>query len=123
VIFNLAWELFIPIIMLTFGIVFRKKGPKKINGIFGYRTEMSMKNRETWDFAHVYCARIWTMIGLLLFFPSALAGLATARLEGGVKGVILIIIVTMQILILILSVFVVERVLKLNFDQDGNRRI
>jgi uncharacterized membrane protein len=123
VILDLTFELLVPIIILTFGIIFRKKGPKKMNGIFGYRTEMSLKNRATWDFANAFCARIWRIIGLLLLFPSVVAGSVSIRLGAGARVIIMLIIVTMQIIILILSVFVVEKVLKMNFDQDGNKRI
>ena len=29
--------------------IFMKKAPKEINSVFGYRTSMSMKNKDTWD--------------------------------------------------------------------------
>ena len=50
--FMLAMGLLLPAIMILFGAVFTKAAPKKINYIFGYRTVMSMKNRDTWEFAH-----------------------------------------------------------------------
>ena len=45
--FMLAMGLLFPAIMILFGAVFTKAAPKRINYIFGYRTELSMKNRDT----------------------------------------------------------------------------
>ena len=50
-IFMLIMNLLIPFTMIGFGRHFMRKAPQKINGIYGYRTTMSMKNRETWEFA------------------------------------------------------------------------
>ena len=35
------------------GKIFYEKSPGQISGEFGYRTSMSMKNRNTWEFAGV----------------------------------------------------------------------
>lgn len=43
-----------------------KKAPKEINAVFGYRTTMSMKNKDTWEFAHKYCDRIWYVCGCIM---------------------------------------------------------
>ena len=51
-IFMLITDLLIPVIMTVFGWYFIKQAPKNINYLFGYRTEMSMKNEDTWKFAH-----------------------------------------------------------------------
>ena len=48
----LGFNLLIPAILLSAGKLFLKKAPKDINWIFGYRTTMSMKNEDTWAFAH-----------------------------------------------------------------------
>ena len=45
-------DLMIPLIMIVFGKVFLKNPPKEINLIYGYRTGRSMKNKDTWNFAH-----------------------------------------------------------------------
>ena len=47
-IFMLVMDLLIPVTMVFIGKRFQKKPPKEINGIYGYRTAMSMKNKETW---------------------------------------------------------------------------
>ncbi len=72
-IFMLVSDLLIPLTIIGFGKYFIKNAPKEINGIFGYRTAMSMKNRDTWEFAHYYCGKIWFFSGLIMFFLSFIA--------------------------------------------------
>ena len=57
--------LILPLTMIGFGKYFIKKAPKEINRLFGYRTSMSMKNRDTWEFAHRYCGKIWYTCGMV----------------------------------------------------------
>ena len=58
-IFMFAVNLLIPLVMVIFGAIFIKTAPKKINFLFGYRTERSMKNEDTWKFAHTYLGKLW----------------------------------------------------------------
>ncbi len=46
--------------------------PKKINGIYGYRTARSMKSQENWDIAQRYSSRLMLKQGLGIL---AIAGL------------------------------------------------
>ena len=55
----LGFNLLIPAIMLGAGKLFTKNTPKDINWIFGYRTTMSMKNEDTWSFAHKIAGAFW----------------------------------------------------------------
>ena len=65
-IFMLVMILLIPITMIGFGKLFLKQAPGEINAVFGYRTTMSMKNKDTWEFAHNYCGKLWYRCGLFL---------------------------------------------------------
>ena len=58
-IFMLCIDLLTPLLMVGFGKYFFKHTSKDINEIFGYRTAMSMKNKDTWVFAHTYCGKLW----------------------------------------------------------------
>ena len=40
-------NLLVPLLMVIFGRIMYKHAPKSINGIYGYRTSMSMKNEDT----------------------------------------------------------------------------
>lgn len=65
-IYMLIMDLLIPFTMIGFGRSFMKNAPKKINNVFGYRTPNSMKNEDTWIFAHKYCGKLWYVCGLAL---------------------------------------------------------
>ena len=57
----LICDLIIPIVMIIGGRMMWKHCPKHINGIVGYRTTRSMKNMDTWKFAHDYCGKLWLL--------------------------------------------------------------
>ncbi len=44
------------IILLIVGLLMSKFPPKKINGIYGYRTKKSIKSEEAWDFSQKFGA-------------------------------------------------------------------
>ena len=50
------------------GIMLLKFPPKKINGLYGYRTISSMKSQKRWNFAQIYSAREMIKLGFLLAF-------------------------------------------------------
>ncbi len=54
------------LIFCVVGLVMYKFPPKKINGIYGYRTASSMKNQVRWDFAQIYASKQMIKYGLLL---------------------------------------------------------
>ena len=62
-----------PLIFLVVGIVFWMCPPKKINGLYGYRTTRSRKSQEAWDFAQRYSAKLMTMFGLAALVLAAVA--------------------------------------------------
>ena len=45
--------------------LFYKFPPKKINTLYGYRTNRSMKNKEVWDFANTYSTKLLLNFSLL----------------------------------------------------------
>ncbi|MDD3796169.1 MAG: SdpI family protein [Lachnospiraceae bacterium] len=91
-IFMVIMDLLIPCTMIGFGRYFLKKAPKNINNVFGYRTSMSMKNENTWLFAHKYCGKIWYICGLILLPISIVAMILvigkTDDVVGSVGGVL-----------------------------------
>ena len=114
--------LVIPLTMMIFGRHFMHNPPKDINGSYGYRTSMSMKSRETWDFAHRYFGRLWFILGLMLLPLSAAAMLFLLGESVKAIGNSSLIIMAFQLLFLIIPIFPTERALKKNFDQFGFRR-
>jgi uncharacterized membrane protein len=121
-IFIVICNLIIPAIMLFFGVKFRKHGPKNINGIYGYRTSMSMKNKETWEFAHQYCGVLWIKLGFIMLILSIIVSALAIECSDEIQGIVDGTLVTIQTITLIASIFPVEKALKKNFDENGNRR-
>lgn len=54
------------IIYLIAGLIQLKYPPKKINSLYGYRTKLSMKSKEAWDFAQKYSANKFAQVGLAM---------------------------------------------------------
>lgn len=111
----------IPLLMLIFGWIFKKHPPKNINSLYGYRTSMSTKNIETWNFAHAYCGMLWWRIGLAMFLSTAAAMLPLIGKTMDEIGSWSSLIMIIQCAALIVSIFPVERALRKNFDKTGKR--
>lgn len=121
-IFMLIMDLLMPLTMIIFGSYFMKKAPKEINVVFGYRTSMSMKNKDTWEFAHKYCGKIWYVFGLIML-PITVIGMLlvigkSTDYIGNVGGIIC----GVQLIPLVGTIFPVEIALRKNFDKNGKRR-
>lgn len=115
-------SLFVPLIMLIFGIVFLKKSPNKINPVYGYRSRRSMKSIEAWKFAHFLCAKIWLYAGIVMLLLTILAMLLVLNKSEETIGTVAQIVIYVQLAVLLLSIIPVEAALKRNFDENGNRK-
>ena len=120
--FVTAMDLLVPAIMLYFGRRFQKKPPEKINHIYGYRTSRSMKNQETWRFAHETCGRLWVRLGAVLLLLSLAAAAMTFGSGVETAGIVSAVVVVVQMVVVIGSIVPVERALKRNFDDQGRKR-
>ena len=121
-IFMLAMNLLFPLIMIVMGRYFMKKSPKEINYIFGYRTNMSMKNKDTWDFAHKYFGKLWFRLGWLLIPISVIPMLFVIGKGEDIIGTVGMVVMVIDLILLIAPIFPTERALKKVFDKDGNKR-
>ena len=115
-------DLLIPLVMIVGGRLMWKRTPKKINGIYGYRTSRSMKNLDTWTFAHRYVGRLWWIVGWISIAPSAIAMLPFIGKSDDVISVISTVVLVVQMLVLVATMIPAERALKRNFDDNGNRK-
>lgn len=119
--FMLCCDLLIPVVMLAFGLYFRKGGPKTINWAFGYRSSRSTKNQDTWIFAHKYCGKIWVCSGLVLIPLSILPFFFMIGKDKDFIGTLGSVVCYIQMIPLLGSIFFVERALKKTFDKQGRR--
>lgn len=122
-IFVLAFDLLIPLLMLGFGKSFMKNPPAEINPGYGYRTTMSSKNQETWDFAQRHMGKVWYQAGRWLLIPSAVPLLFVLGRDVGTVGVVGLAVSGVQLVVMLGSILVVERALKETFDKNGKRKI
>lgn len=119
--FMLACNLITPIILITAGRMMWKHCPRKINSIYGYRTGRSMKNMDTWKFAHDYCGRLWWKIGWIMLVPSILIQIPFFHSNKEAIAISGLILLAMQLIVLIASIFPTEAALKKAFNDDGTR--
>ena len=121
-IFMLAMGLLFPVVMILFGTMFMKSAPKKINYIFGYRTDMSMKNRDTWEFAHKYFGKLWFRLGLLLIPITVIPMLFVISKTENIVGTVGLIVGFINTIVLIVPIFFTEKALNKAFDKVGKRK-
>ncbi len=58
------------LVFLLVGLIMLKFPPKKINGLYGYRTTSSMKNQKRWDFSQKFSAIELIKLGSVLALTS-----------------------------------------------------
>ncbi len=114
-----SFQLFIPLTMLIIGFLFSQHVPKTINPVWGYRTTRSMKNKDTWVFAHHFSGRLFKKWGLYLLVFTLLMELILMGAEDipfAIGGDFLYI---PQLIVLFIPIFLTEHALRKNFDAKG----
>ena len=121
-IFMLIVVLLTPLILIGFGRMFIVNPPKEINPLFGYRTKRSMRNRDTWIFAHKYIGKLW-FVGGLISLPFSLVPMFYIMAENtDLVGITGLIIVCIQAVLMIATIVPTEIALKRHFDDFGKTR-
>lgn len=118
----LGFLILLPLTMIFLGLRFINKPPKKINYIYGYRTTMSMKNTETWLFAHHYLGKIWWKLGFVALVISVIPVLFVIGASEESIDTVAITVIAFQAFFLILSIIPVEIALRKEFDTFGRRK-
>ncbi|MCX2718708.1 SdpI family protein [Lentiprolixibacter aurantiacus] len=96
------------------GILWRRFPPKNINYFYGYRTQRSMKNQQTWDFANQIGPDMFIRTGFFLFLISAFAFWFFDIREAIIANVVA------MVFGLTSGVILCEGKLAQHFDKDGN---
>jgi uncharacterized membrane protein len=102
------------LLLLVLAIVFKKYPTKEINGLYGYRTTTSMKNKDVWRAANDYSALVFLKICTINFLFPFVGYLLFP------KFTVLITVIATTITLLLIILFT-EMFLKKNFDKNGNR--
>ncbi len=121
-IFMLIMVILIPIIMIIVGKGLTKSAPKEINLIFGYRTTMSMKNKETWEFANKYIGKLWFKCGVVLLPITTIVMLFVLEKDTDIVGFVGGVIEAIQMIPLIGAIIPTEIALNKYFDKSGSRK-
>lgn len=115
-------NLIIPGVMVLGGYMMRKCPPRSISRWVGFRTALSMKNADTWAFAHACCGRVWWKIGWISLALSVLGQLPFAKAGEETLETLALVMVLAQSFVLLGTVVYVQRELKQAFDERGRRR-
>lgn len=118
-----ACNIMLPITMIILGYMMYKRTPKAINLVYGYRTKRSMKNMDTWNFAHNYFGRLWIKIGCPLLVPSVIIQFLFKNSSDDAIVTMSIILMAVQLCVASVPIIWVEKALKDNFDEYGNKKI
>jgi uncharacterized membrane protein len=108
--------------LLLVGTSSKVAARKKINMAFGYRTNMSMKNEDTWKFAHKHCGKTWWIVGWVLLPVSIAAMFFVLGKDVDTVGLFGGILCAVQVIFLVGSIIPTERALRKHFDKNGNRK-
>ena len=111
-----------PAIMIVFGRLFSRSAPKEINYAFGYRTSRSMKNMDTWKFAHEFLGKLWFILGFIMIPVNLIPLLLVIGNSENVIGTVGSVLCFVDLGAIIISIFPTESALKKNFDKDGNKK-
>jgi len=118
-------ELPAPLAIIGLGQKFTKAPPRTIDPMCGYRTVMSMKNQDTWEFAQRYygrsCRRIgWALLILTVLVQPLMLRCPVESMEFCFRQIGFVMLESVAVVI---AMYVpVERALKRNFDGNGMRR-
>lgn len=108
-----------PGIMIGLGFLWKKHSPREINGIYGYRTNWSMKSQETWDFAHKLSGKVWVCSGVPMGVLTVLGLIIFSIGNKTTLPQVAVIIMGIQVVVLCLPIIIVEKALRKNFDKYG----
>ena len=114
----LICNIMIPITAVIGGYWFVKKAPREISA-FGYRSVRSLKSKEAWSFAQGCFGMLWEVIGIATLLPSLAIAVFFYFMTLKQQCILTLILVTVQIVLLCFSIFIVERALKSHFDENG----
>lgn len=117
----LGFNLLIPAIMLIAGKLMGRNAPKNINWIIGYRTTMSMKNEDTWSFAHKVAGTFWWKWGWVTLAATIVAMLLILGRSVEVVSTPGCIFMFVQLIPVIAVIPHTEKALHSTFDKDGSR--
>lgn len=120
--FLIANILLIPIIMILMGYYFKKHPTKDINPILGYRTNRSMKNQDTWNYAQAYAGKLYYQLGIFSTVIFMIISLLLIGIDYNYLETVSMLVIFLQLILLFVPIFFVEKQLKAVFDEHGMKK-
>ncbi len=114
----LILTLITPLSMMILGLLWKRKIPSR-DQIFSYRSELALKNEETWEFAHSHIRDLWVRVG----FITLVLTLILMRVFADSYTLFVLWLLMGQMVFFCGCVFFVDSIMKAVFDKDGNRTI
>ena len=114
-IFMFFSNMLVPLVMIGAGRMLWKQCPGRINRVYGYRTKRSMKNMDTWKFAHEYCGKLWWKIGWTMLIVSIVVQIPFVHSSEDVIGKLGVVLCVVQLIVLLGSIIPTEIALKKKF--------
>ena len=99
--------------MLFLAWVLKKFPPKKINHLYGYRTNRSMKSQLAWESANKYSSLVFFNVCLYSFLIPVVFYFLYPQLN-------VLITIVINTLLLLYVLYATEKYLKTRFDTQGN---
>lgn len=103
-----------PVIFLMIGVIFSKFPPRKINCFYGYRTKRSMISQNNWDYSQkalgaifIKISSIFLLVNIVLLYPYYIY-----RAKINLLLIVSLIVMVIQSIGTIISVFSIEKDLK-----------
>lgn len=113
---------FIPLLLIVIGKIFEKYPSKEPNIAIGFRTKLSMMNKETWDYAQRLFPKVWISLGRIML-PLSLSILFLLYSEDkDYTGNLALILMLVQEVLMLGSILYVNLKLKKAFNSDGSRK-
>ena len=114
-----AIDLWLPLILIVFGVFSLAVIPRKPNCIMGYRTQRACKNQDTWVFAHKHFGKQMIIFGFVYVLLAIVRVLLTYNEASSwlIYGII-----ATQVLAVLLALIPTEIALRKKFDKNGERR-
>lgn len=113
---------FIPLLLIVIGKIFEKYPSKEPNIAIGFRTKLSMMNKETWDYAQRLFPKVWISLGRIMLPLSLIILFLLYSEDKDYTGNLALILILVQVILMLGSILYVNLKLKKAFNSDGSRK-
>lgn len=113
---------FIPLLLIVIGKIFEKYPSKEPNIAIGFRTKLSMLNKDTWDYAQRLFPKTWISLGRIMLPLSLIILFLLYSEDKDYTGNLVVILMLAQVVLMLGSILYVNLKLKKAFNSDGSRK-